>query len=96
VSESIIADVAEGRGGVESSAGYWLRGEQSVPELRRREGISESLYYRWSKEFLEAGKERLASNTKGQVSNQDGYRLGEDVIPTSEYSLKLSDWKQFK
>ncbi len=36
-----------------------LRGEQSIAELCRREGIAESLYYAWSKEFLEAGKKRL-------------------------------------
>jgi transposase len=48
-----------------------LRGEQSVAELCRREGISESLYYRWSKEFLEAGKERLVDNTKRQASSQE-------------------------
>ncbi len=37
-----------------------LRGEETVAELCRREGISESVYYRWSKEFLEAGKQRKA------------------------------------
>ena len=37
-----------------------LRGEFSIAELCRREGIAESLYYSWSKEFLEAGKHRLA------------------------------------
>ena len=37
-----------------------LRGEQSVSELCRREGIAPTLYYRWSKDFLEAGKKRLA------------------------------------
>ena len=40
-----------------------LRGEHSVAELCRREGIAESLYYNWSKEFLEAGKKRLAGDT---------------------------------
>ena len=35
-----------------------LRGECSIAELCRREGIAESLYYSWSKEFLEAGKRR--------------------------------------
>jgi len=37
-----------------------LRGEDSIAELCRREGIVQNLYYRWSKEFLEAGKKRLA------------------------------------
>ena len=40
-----------------------LRGETSIAELCRREGIAESLYYGWSKEFLEAGKRRLAGDT---------------------------------
>jgi len=40
-----------------------LRGEESIAELCRREGIAESLYYSWSKEFLEAGKKRLAGDT---------------------------------
>ena len=37
-----------------------LRGEHSITELCRRKGIAESLYYSWSKEFLDAGKRRLA------------------------------------
>jgi len=40
-----------------------LRGEVSIAELCRREGIAESLYYSWSKEFLEAGKRRLSGDT---------------------------------
>jgi transposase len=39
-----------------------LRGEDSVAELCRREGIAQSMYYGWSKEFLEAGKRRLAGD----------------------------------
>jgi transposase len=51
-----------------------LRGEYSIAELCRREGIAESLYYSWSKEFLEAGKRRLAGDTEraatsGEVTN---------------------------
>ena len=51
-----------------------LRGEYSIAELCRREGIAESLYYSWSKEFLEAGKRRLAGDTaraatSGEVTN---------------------------
>lgn len=41
-----------------------LRGEYSIAELCRREGIAQSLYYSWSKEFLESGKKRLAGDTK--------------------------------
>ena len=40
-----------------------LRGEVSIAELCRKEGINQNLYYRWSKEFLEAGKKRLAGDT---------------------------------
>ena len=40
-----------------------LRGEESIAALCRREGMAESLYYNWSKEFLEAGKKRLAGDT---------------------------------
>jgi transposase len=40
-----------------------LRGEDSIAELCRKEGIKQNLYYRWSKDFLEAGKKRLAGAT---------------------------------
>ena len=46
-----------------------LRGEQSVSELCRREGIAATLYYRWSKDFLEAGKKRLAGDTLREASS---------------------------
>ena len=46
-----------------------LRGEESIAELCRREGISPNLYYNWSKEFLEAGKRRLQGNTKRQATS---------------------------
>jgi transposase len=46
------------------SASCWADcGEESIAALCRREGIAESLYYNWSKEFLEAGKKRLAGDT---------------------------------
>jgi len=48
-----------------------LRGEESIAALCRREGIAESLYYTWSKEFLEAGKKRLAGDTaRGATSDE--------------------------
>ncbi len=40
-----------------------LRGEETIAELCRRESIAQSIYYKWSKEFLEAGKRRLAGDT---------------------------------
>ena len=45
-----------------------LRGEETIAELWRREGISQGLYYSWSKEFLEAGKKRLAGDTARAAS----------------------------
>ena len=46
-----------------------LRGEESICVLCRREGIAESLYYSWSKEFLEAGKKRLSGDTERQATS---------------------------
>ena len=43
-----------------------LLGEDSIAELCRGEGIAQSLYYVWSKEFLESGKRRLAGDTAGR------------------------------
>ena len=48
-----------------------LRGEESIAALCRREGIAESLYYSWSKEFLEAGKRRLAGDTARQANTTE-------------------------
>jgi transposase len=43
-----------------------LRGEDSMAELCRREGINPNMYYKWSKEFLEAGKAGLTGDTDGK------------------------------
>ena len=48
-----------------------LRGEESIAALCRREGIADSLYYSWSKEFLEAGKKRLAGDTARQATSNE-------------------------
>src|SRR4029079_3951335 len=48
-----------------------LRGEDSIAELCRREGIVQNLYYLWSKEFLEAGKKRLAGDTARAATSQE-------------------------
>ena len=45
-----------------------LRGEETIAELCRREGIAQSIYYKWSKEFMEAGKRRLAGDTARAAS----------------------------
>jgi len=46
-----------------------LKGEDSIAELCRQEGIAQSQYYSWSKEFLEAGKKRLAGDTIREANN---------------------------
>jgi len=47
-----------------------LRGESTIAELCRRGGINTNMYYKWSKEFLDAGKERLLGNTKRQADSR--------------------------
>jgi len=48
-----------------------LRGEESIAELCRKEGIAQGLYYSWSKEFLEAGKKRLAGDTARAATSDE-------------------------
>ena len=48
-----------------------LRGETSIAELCRKEGIAQSMYYGWSKEFLEAGKRRLAGDTAREATSDE-------------------------
>jgi transposase len=46
-----------------------LRGEMSIAELCRKEGIHENVYYKWSKDFLEAGKKRLQGDTAREATS---------------------------
>ena len=55
-----------------------LKGEESVAELCRREGISPNLYYTWSKEFLEAGKRRLQGDTKREATSGEVVALRQE------------------
>ena len=48
-----------------------LRGDDSIAELCRKEGIAQSLYYTWSKEFMEAGKRRLAGDTARAATSDE-------------------------
>jgi transposase len=48
-----------------------LRGEESIAELCRKDGIAQGLYYSWSKEFLEAGKKRLAGDTARAATSDE-------------------------
>jgi transposase len=61
-----------------------LRGEDSIAELCRREGIAQSLYYVWSKEFLEAGKRRLAGDTARAATTDEVKNLRREATALKE------------
>ena len=67
-----------------------LRGEDSIAELCRREGIAQSLYYSWSKEFLEAGKRRLAGDTERQASSGEVKDLRRETRDLKELVADLT------
>ena len=67
-----------------------LRGEYSIAELCRREGIAESLYYSWSKEFLEAGKRRLSGDTERSASTGEVKELRREVRDMKELVADLA------
>jgi transposase len=67
-----------------------LRGEESIAELCRREGIATSLYYSWSKEFLEAGKRRLAGDTARQASSPEVKELRAESAALKEAVADLT------
>ena len=61
-----------------------LRGEHSIAELCRREGIAQSLYYAWSKEFLEAGKRRLSGDTARDATTDEVKSLRREASDLKE------------
>lgn len=61
-----------------------LRGEDSIAELCRREGIAQSMYYGWSKEFLEAGKRRLAGDTARAATTDEVKDLRQETTALKE------------
>ena len=67
-----------------------LRGEESISSLCRREGISPNLYYKWSKEFLEAGKRRLAGDIKRQATSLEVTGLRQENQQLKELVADLS------
>ena len=67
-----------------------LRGEESIAALCRREGIAESLYYSWSKEFLEAGKKRLSGDTARQATSSEVKDLRREMRDMKELVAELS------
>jgi transposase len=66
-----------------------LRGEDSIAGLCRREGIVQNLYYRWSKEFLEAGKKRLAGDTARAATPQEVKDLRREASALKEVVAEL-------
>ncbi|MBQ60452.1 MAG: transposase [Gammaproteobacteria bacterium] len=66
-----------------------LRGEDSVAELCRREGINTNVYYRWSKEFLEAGKKRLAGDTAREATTTEVKDLRSESAALKEAVAEL-------
>jgi transposase len=67
-----------------------LRGEDSIAELCRREGIMQNLYYRWSKEFLEAGKKRLAGDTARAATSDEVKDLRREAVALKEVVAELT------
>ena len=61
-----------------------LRGEDSIAELCRREGIAQSLYYKWSKDFMEAGKKRLAGDIVRQANGGEVTELRREARELKE------------
>jgi transposase len=61
-----------------------LRGEDSIAELCRREGIHANQYYTWSKEFLEAGRRRLAGDTEREASSGEVKTLRDEAQQLKE------------
>src|SRR5262249_33852857 len=66
-----------------------LRGEDSIAELCRKEGINQNLYYRWSKEFLEAGKKRLAGDPAREAPSDEVKELKAEARQLKETLAEL-------
>ena len=66
-----------------------IRGEVSIAELCRREGITANMYYRWSKEFLEAGKKRLAGDTTREATSDEVKKLRAEASALKETLAEL-------
>ena len=67
-----------------------LKGEDSIAEICRREGIAPSLYYKWSKGFLEAGKRQLNGDTKREATSDDVTQLRQENEQLKQLVAELS------
>jgi len=67
-----------------------LKGEESIAEICRREGIAPSMYYKWSKGFLEAGKRQLNGDTKREATSDDVTQLRQENEQLKQLVAELS------
>lgn len=67
-----------------------IRGEYSIAELCRRENIAQTLYYKWSKDFMEAGKRRLSGDTKREANTTEVVELKGENTSLKELVAELS------
>jgi transposase len=67
-----------------------LRAEESIAAICRREGINPNLYYRWSKDFLEAGKKRLLGDTKREATSSEVLDLRQENEQLKQLVAELS------
>lgn len=67
-----------------------IRGEMTVAELCRKEGISQGLYYKWSKDFMEAGKKRLSGDTMREANTSEVKELKDENRSLKELVAELS------
>lgn len=67
-----------------------LRGEDSIAEICRREGINANVYYKWSKDFLEAGKKRLSGDTKREANSVEVVKLKGENYDLKQLVAELS------
>ena len=67
-----------------------LRGEESISTICRREGINTNLYYKWSKDFMEAGKKRLSGDTKCEATSSEVTELKQENEQLKQLVAELS------
>jgi transposase len=73
-----------------------LRGEDTIAELCRREGLNSNVYYRWSKEFMEASKKRLAGDTAREATSDEVKQLRAESSVLKETLGELLSITQYK
>ena len=67
-----------------------MRGEMTIAELCRKEGLSQALYYKWSKDFMEAGKKRLSGDTMREANTSEVKELKDENRSLKEMVAELS------